>query len=159
MPAFVQQQIPCLGNKYQIIATVEKRRTILVYAIQSCRFWLGSHAGANAYVLPEKKNQQMTSKWLNHTRNSIISHSKHKIRWKSKYLYIYWNIIFLESDYPGTIMQLTGSINMVPGGPAKPSAPGRPGRPGGPWENTGMTEKWMRMKGQLFKENLLNHLC
>lgn len=27
---------------------------------------------------------------------------------------------------------LTGSISMVPGGPAKPSAPGRPGRPGGP---------------------------
>lgn len=29
---------------------------------------------------------------------------------------------------------LTGSINMVPGGPRIPSAPGRPGRPEGPWQ-------------------------
>lgn len=31
---------------------------------------------------------------------------------------------------------LTGSISMVPGGPAKPSAPGRPARPGGPCNTT-----------------------
>lgn len=46
----------------------------------------------------------------------------------------------METDYPEIIMQLTGSINMVPGGPAKPSAPGRPGRPGGPYQNKGMSE-------------------
>lgn len=40
--------------------------------------------------------------------------------------------LVLEAGYPVTIIQLTGNINMVPGGPAKPSAPGRPGRPGGP---------------------------
>lgn len=49
-------------------------------------------------------------------------------------------LIFLETDYPEITMQLTGSINMVPGGPAKPSAPGRPGRPGGPYQNKGMSE-------------------
>lgn len=65
---------------------------------------------------------------------------------ENTYTFLETHFLFLEAGYPGIIIQLTGNINMVPGGPAKPSAPGRPGRPGGPYENKGMRGKGMRTK-------------